>query len=60
MTNPKQSEPYKYRKRGNVNECYICGRKTRKQYFDFVDGRFVLKEKCLNPCCRRYNKWKLI
>lgn len=43
-----------------MKECYVCGRKTRIQYFDFVDGKFVLKEKCLNPCCRRYNKWKLI
>lgn len=41
----------------SMKECYICGRKTRIQYFDFVDGRFVLKEKCLNPYCRRYNKW---
>ena len=58
MMNPKQSEPYKYQERMiSMKECYICGRKTGIQYFDFVDGRFVLKEKCLNPYCRRYNKW---
>jgi len=38
-------------------DCYVCGRKTRKQYFDFVNGKFVLKERCFNPFCRVYKKW---
>lgn len=38
-------------------ECYICGCKTRKQYFDFVSGKFVLKERCINPHCKTYNQY---
>ena len=39
-------------------ECYVCGHKTRKQYFDIVNGKIVLKDRCFNPYCRTYNKWK--
>lgn len=38
-------------------ECYVCGCKTRKQYFDFANGIFILKDRCFNPLCKAYNKW---
>lgn len=38
-------------------DCYVCGCRTRIQYFDFMNGKFVLKDRCLNPHCQKYNKW---
>lgn len=38
-------------------QCYICGNKTRVQYFDVLNNKFILKEKCINPYCRKYNKY---
>lgn len=37
--------------------CYVCGQKSRKQYFDFVNGKFVLVDRCFNPFCKTYNKF---
>lgn len=37
--------------------CYVCGQKSRKQYFDFVNGKFVLVDRCFNPFCKAYNKF---
>lgn len=42
---------------GNMIYCYVCGQKSRKQYFDFVNGKFVLVDKCFNPFCKTYNKF---
>lgn len=39
-------------------ECYICGKKTRVQYFDYVRGQFILVDKCTNPFCKTHNKYK--
>ena len=41
----------------NMIDCYVCGRKSRKQYFDFVNGKFVLVDRCFNPFCKTYNKF---
>lgn len=38
-------------------ECYICGRKTREQYFEYKNGNFELKDRCLNPSCRSHDKY---
>lgn len=38
-------------------DCYICGKKSRVQYFDVVNGKFVLIDRCLNQYCKSYNKF---
>lgn len=42
-----------------MKTCWICNQKSVIQEFVLENGKFVLKERCCNPCCRKYNPYTL-
>lgn len=41
----------------SMKMCYICNKKSVIQDFVYENGKFVLKERCCNPYCKKYNPY---